>query len=102
MLSFYAGSAYWGNGCVEGMTVCEESGEERREIWQQRSAGVAGREYLSGWHSNAVSINVPGHLLNQASAGRLEDIQPSPSSSGHAVPQKHWSGKKTQTPSINR
>lgn len=73
----------------EGMTVCEESGEEWREIWQQRSAGVAGREYLSGWHSNAVSINVPGHLLNQATAGRLEDVQPSLSSSGHSVPQKH-------------
>lgn len=73
----------------EGMTVCEESGEEWREIWQQRSAGVAGREYLSGWHSNAVSINVPGHLLNQATAGRLEDVQQSLSSSGHSVPQKH-------------
>lgn len=46
---------------------------------KQRSSGVGGREYLSGWHSNAVSINVPGHLLNQATAVRLDDVQLSPS-----------------------
>lgn len=74
---------------VSGRSDFEESGEKWREIWQQKSGGVAGREYLSGWHSNAVSINVPGHLLNQATAGRLEDIQLSLSSNGHSVPQKH-------------
>ncbi len=42
---------------------------------KQRSGGVGGREYLSGRHSNAVSINVPGHLLNQATAVRLHDVQ---------------------------
>lgn len=42
---------------------------------KQKSAGVRGREYLSGWHSNTVSINVPGHLLNQATAVRLDDVQ---------------------------
>lgn len=46
---------------------------------KQRSSGVGGREYLSGRHSNAVSINVPGHLLNQATAVRLDDVQLSPS-----------------------
>lgn len=45
---------------------------------KQRSCGVGGREYLSGRHSNAVSINVPGHLLNQATAVRLDDVQLSP------------------------
>lgn len=74
---------------VSGRSDFEESGEKWREIWQHKSGGVAGREYLSGWHSNAVSINVPGHLLNQATAGRLEDIQLSLSSNGHSVPQKH-------------
>lgn len=59
-------------GCAEkedgnfGGKGAEESGEKWREIWQQRSrGGVGGREYLSGRHSNAVSINAPGHLLNQ-------------------------------------
>ena len=42
---------------------------------RQRRTGVGGREYLSGRHSNAVSINVPGHLLNQATAVKLDDIQ---------------------------
>lgn len=46
---------------------------------KQRSDGVGGREYLSGWHSNTVSINVPGHLLNQATAVRLHDVHLSPS-----------------------
>lgn len=41
---------------------------------KQRSGGVGGREYLSGRHSNTVSINVPGHLLNQATAVRLDDV----------------------------
>lgn len=45
---------------------------------RQKSGDVGVREYLSGWHSNAVSINVPGHLLNQATAPRLDDVQLSP------------------------
>lgn len=73
---------FWGNGA-------EESGEKWREICQQRSGGVGGREYLSGWHSNAVSINVPGHLLNQATAVRQDGIQRSLSYSGHSLQQKH-------------
>lgn len=60
----------------------EESGEKRCGIWQQRSTGAVvlegAREYLSGRHSNAVSINIPGHLLNQATAVRLEDARLSP------------------------
>lgn len=46
---------------------------------KQRSAGVGGREYLSGRHSNTVSVNVPGHLLNQATAVRIDDVHLSPS-----------------------
>lgn len=55
----------------------------------QRSGGVGGREYLSGRHSNTVSINVPGHLLNQATAARLDDVQLSPSSNGHSMQRRH-------------
>lgn len=44
---------------------------------------------MSGRHSNAVSINVPGHLLNQATAVRLDDIQLSLSWNGHSVQQRH-------------
>lgn len=50
-----------------------------RDLAAEERGSVGLREYLSGWHSNAVSINVPGHLLNQATATRLDDVQLSPS-----------------------
>lgn len=63
------------------------SGEKRWEIWQQGSGGVGGREYLSGWHSNTVSINVSGHLLNQATAAQRDGIRLSLSWNGQSVKQ---------------
>lgn len=63
------------------------SGEKRWEIWQQGSGGVGGREYLSGWHSNTVSINVSGHLLNQATAAQRDSIRLSLSWNGQSVQQ---------------
>lgn len=56
----------------------EEPGEKWRAIWQQSSAGVGESEYLRGRYSNGISINVPGHLLNRATAVRLDDVQLSP------------------------
>lgn len=51
------------------------------------SGGVGGRAYLSGWHSNTVSINVSGHLLNQATAVQLDDIRLSLSWNGQSMEQ---------------